>query len=729
MIRLTPNGTLDTTFGTERLARIPLNTNPPGRPLRLLRQNDGKFIILYADEWESYPPLLYRLHPDASLDNTFGNNGSLSVQLNRARDIALQPAGVLVFGKNNEMNDANMVRVQRYTVANGALDLSFGESGTQAILFADAAGVTPHRPKVTDDNKIALVTTLNTPKQPDLIGVAKLTANGDIDLTFNQDGLATISPPKTFLNTTAEDILLTPDGITIVGSAEFMQSLGFSVLVAQLTPDGILDSSFGSNGFYYRDDVAHLKNGNRIILNGDGEFLIGGTRSVMAILKLKPNGAPDYTYGPQGQYTLGSTSSIAVEKIVPQDDGQLVIYSPVPGGTFLFRVHADGTRDTTYGTQGVARIPAPAQGNTGPAAVGASMDALNRLVLVGFTEIVGTTPFLSRITQDGVLDDTFGQTGHLFFGVPDQEQAHDVAIDEEGRFVVVGRLQHSGLPDDLVIRRLLTTGTSDTTFGDNGVVMLPNCSAVAPSYVELAVQSHLATMADGDLIVAAYCDRDAASVTMMIRLNSDGSFDGDFGNNGVVLVPVPFVDWVVSSAGEITLLHDGFYTDDTTWIVSRYAPNGVPDKSFGDNGQVSHLIPNIATLSPKAIVRESNGNYVLLGSEFLGTFGTFDSRVARLLPTGALDTTFGDMGLAHFDLERLEIPSDLALHDHYAIVAGPLSPNETLTFGIARFLIATSAIPTPTPTITSTPTIVPSNTPPVVSNTVLYLPLVQRENP
>ncbi len=79
VVRFTENGVLDTTFGTEGVASIPVIEVENDFDC-LVVQDDGKIVASghYANELLSFALLVVRFLPDGTLDDTFGDNGIIN---------------------------------------------------------------------------------------------------------------------------------------------------------------------------------------------------------------------------------------------------------------------------------------------------------------------------------------------------------------------------------------------------------------------------------------------------------------------------------------------------------------------------------------------------------------------------------------------------------------------------------------------------------------------------
>ncbi len=266
---------------------------------------------------------------------------------------------------------------------------------------------------------------------------------------------------------------------------------------------------------------------------------------------------------------------------------------------------------------------------------------------------------------DGDLDPTFGSGGMVTTDINrSTDIANAVAIQTDGKLVVVGHTYKNNdfSGEDFVVTRYQTDGTLDTTFGIRGRVRtdFPGLAAV-PSAVVI--------QPDGKIVVAggAFPLFAFAGNFEVVRYNPNGSLDPSFGSGGIVTTNFP----QGSYASAVALQPDGkiiaagtVYVDfiigdssDTDFALARYNPDGTPDTTFGNGGQVS---TDFAGFEDDAfsILIQPDGKIVAVGSaNDPATF--YDFAVARYLSNGTIDTTFGvggkvrtDFGDQNFDRAR-----------------------------------------------------------------------------
>src|ERR1035438_4542563 len=126
--------------------------------------------------------------------------------------------------------------------------------------------------------------------------------------------------------------------------------------------------------------------------------------------------------------------------------------------------------------------------------------------------------------QAGHLDPTFGHGGIVTTDFGQQTQSNNaatanaVAIQADGKIVVVGGIPNPvGFPVSAVAR-YNTNGSLDTSFGTSGIASIPSLEDIPLTSV--ALQS------DGKIV--------AVGVNVVVRYLTNGTLDSSFGSNGIV---------------------------------------------------------------------------------------------------------------------------------------------------------------------------------------------------
>jgi uncharacterized delta-60 repeat protein len=297
---------------------------------------------------------------------------------------------------------------------------------------------------------------------------------------------------------------------------------------------------------------------------------------------------------------------------------------------------------------------------------------------------------------DGDLDPTFGTGGMLMTDINrSTDIATAVAVQADGKLVVVGTTykQNDYSDEDFVVARYNTDGTLDNTFGRGGKVRtdFPGLAAV-PSAVVI--------QPDGKIVVAggAFPLFTFAGDFKVVRYNPNGSLDRSFGNGGIVTTTFPEgsyasdvalqPDGKIIAAGTVFVDFNIGDSSDTDFALARYNPDGTPDTTFGNGGQVS---TNFVGLEDDAfsVLIQPDGKIVAVGSaNSPATY--YDFAAVRYLSNGTIDTTFGVAGKVSTDFgdQNFDRASSAALQPDGRIVAAGFAISHgggVQNFAVARY--------------------------------------------
>ena len=259
------------------------------------------------------------------------------------------------------------------------------------------------------------------------------------------------------------------------------------------------------------------------------------------------------------------------------------------------------------------------------------------------------------LAVDGDLDPTFGKDGKVLTDFDHSTDiANAVAIQADGKFVVVGTTyQDNDFSDeDFAVARYNPDGTLDETFGVGGKVQTDFTGLAA-------VASSVVVQPDGKIVVAggAFPLFTFAGDFKVARYNPDGSLDTSFGDGGIVTTTFPEgsyafdvalqADGKIIAAGTVFVDFDPGESSNTDFALARYNPDGSPDATFGNGGQVSTDFLGLEDDAFSVLI-QPDGKIVAVGSaNDPATF--YDFAAVRYLSNGTLDTTFGVAGKVHTD--------------------------------------------------------------------------------
>jgi uncharacterized delta-60 repeat protein len=259
--------------------------------------------------------MLLRLTPNGSIDDTFGGGGGmapctyLSPTLPTGfGEIAQRPNGAIVAAGPSYPTERNRDFALVQYDANGNPDGTFGVNGQALAGFpADA----PVGPFVLQPDGKAVVTgqlTVDNGDMPADLAVARFNVDGSLDTTFGSGGRASFSIYQAAAGPSA--VVLQSSGAIVI--AVGLDTLDSVFTLVRLTPGGQLDTNFGTGGvssvgfFGQGDDVYGLS------LEGDDSLLAGGLVGVptdagyplpaYGFVHFLASGAVDTSFGTGGKF-------------------------------------------------------------------------------------------------------------------------------------------------------------------------------------------------------------------------------------------------------------------------------------------------------------------------------------------------------------------------------------------------------------------------------------------
>ncbi len=174
----------------------------------------------------------------------------------------------------------------------------------------------------------------------------------------------------------------------------------------------------------------------------------------------------------------------------------------------------------------------------------------------------------------------------------------------------------------------------------------------------------------------------AAALAVLTPVSSaaDGALDGTFGAGGRVFTDFPgglssAETAVVQPDGKIVAGGCGGFLTDSAFALVRYQSNGFLDTSFGSAGKVvTEQLGSGGCIEDLAL--QPDGKIIAVGAS------SGQLAVARYLPNGALDPSFGNRGITTTDLGGDDSGSAALLQPDGKILVAGYSNND---FALARY--------------------------------------------
>ena len=405
---------------------------------------------------------------------------------------------------------------------------------------------------------------------------------------------------------------------------------------------GDIDLTFGQAGVVFVDFNLFYDSSRTVAVQPDGLLVVGGDGWVSStahyhfgLVRLLPDGSLDETFGNGGRVITQIAILSTISRVLVQPDGKIVAAGAAQFGNYYrftaVRYLADGTLDPTFGTGGIVTTDIGADHDGAGDMV---LQPDGKLVLFGYRvdpPVTGGSVrswALVRYNSNGTLDPTFGNGGIVITKHgPLSDSLHAGALQTDGKIVAVGEMSPGGgAPTDVALARYLPNGSLDSSFGTGGKVVTQT-----PLVSELG--------------------------------------------NGVVIQP----DGKIVVAGSAKI-NNVFHM-----ALTRYMANGALDTSFGVGGRTT-IAPGGLALA-QTILLQPDGKLVVAGQSKLGASNEYC--LARFLPNGTLDTTFGNAGVTYVVMSTVDdIPYDIAAQADGSIVVVGQSYTDAnwYDFGITRVL-------------------------------------------
>jgi uncharacterized delta-60 repeat protein len=409
-----------------------------------------------------------------------------------------------------------------------------------------------------------------------------LAASGSLDTSFDGDGLVItdVNAAHPGRNDIATDIALQSDGKIVAAGYSFIPSTAtMDFAITRYTTDGLPDSNFSGDGklitnFGAQDAVYS------IVVQSNGKIVVAGSTCVndicdLALARYNPNGTLDSTFSGDGKLTtdVGGKDNSTYGGLAIQPNGKIVVagqsFNGVDYNFTVYRYNANGTPDTTF-------------------------------------------------SGDGKI--SFG------FGAGKQDFGEDLALQSDGKIVVVGETCDANHDCNFAAARLTAAGALDKTFSGDGKQIINMGGFDVPRCVSLQT--------DGKIVLAGYKSVAAGAYFAVARLNTNGSLDTSFNGTGRKIISIGngsyalVTDMLVQPEGKIVAFGLAKVGATYDFALARLNANGALDSTFSGDGKLTIDFGYDET--GYALAQQADGSYVLAG--YIDDGSQIDFALARVLP-------------------------------------------------------------------------------------------------
>lgn len=266
--------TLDTAFGdngqiSESFGGI------SNKGFAVVVQPDGAIIVAGSKSSSADQDFsLIRYLADGSYDSSFNIDGRVVTPIGRADDeilaVGLLADGRIVAAGYSE-NDTDRDFALACYFPDGSLDTSFGDQGTVLIQIGNGHDEITAL-TVTPDNQI-IIAGVAEGTSGSVIVVGRFYDDGTLDVGFGEEGLSLIGVGD---DAVAEGVLVLESG-RIVISGSYSEQQKTSLALIGVTVDGVVDAGFGVKGIAVASDVFGNSEGYGITATEEGKIYLAAS--------------------------------------------------------------------------------------------------------------------------------------------------------------------------------------------------------------------------------------------------------------------------------------------------------------------------------------------------------------------------------------------------------------------------------------------------------------------
>lgn len=321
--KILANGEQDMSFGISGRVDIPYGTT--SGLSKAIQLSDNKILV------STYSASLIRLNPDGQLDSTFGTGGVLNIRnlsnaLGVIDDFIISNDNKILlavdyYDSNDGSDNTGVLKLNM----NGTIDNSFGTNGIVMYKFNEDDNYYEYPVSIIQDfsDKIVLTSLSSNRSEANNsdINVSKLNFDGTFDNTFGTNGKVTHICNEPI---SQYGIINTSENGYIINYSSYggLIKNGYSHTM-KLNNDGTINTNFGNNGI--AEDFAGSSNTSAMILQTDDKILKAGIKNnQFSISRYNPDGSIDITFGNSGEISTPISIESKIDNILIQSDGKLL---------------------------------------------------------------------------------------------------------------------------------------------------------------------------------------------------------------------------------------------------------------------------------------------------------------------------------------------------------------------------------------------------------------------
>ncbi|MCB9202971.1 MAG: T9SS type A sorting domain-containing protein [Flavobacteriales bacterium] len=338
-----------------------------------------------------------------------------------------------------------------------------------------------------------------------------------LDETFGNNGVATISGESDYVVIESK---IQPGGKILIAGHRINGINRFENFICRFNSNGIIDTTFGLNGYYILNHVNEDDNGPSFYLLSDGSIIIVSNVSDSKLTKLTSNGILDSSFALGGILSFSNyeISDYGKNNSLILNDNTILLLgnSLYSSNTKLVKVNLnDGVIDSNFGTNGELEISIP--NNQIDEIINNSNNYY--YFITSEDSITKKIQHLVRFDSNFNLDSSFNITlsdilsSHFIFHniliTENEILDYSAETDEEDNLFEITNLKKYNL-----------NGTLDNSFGTDGIIQFNN------QYFSTPYKNN------NKIYLYGYKNESNDFNSLISRYNLDGSIDTTFNSIG-----------------------------------------------------------------------------------------------------------------------------------------------------------------------------------------------------
>jgi len=414
-------------------------------------------------------------------------------------------------------------------------------------------------------------------------------------------------------------------GVVRAGASMALLAIVVAVIALQAAVPGQIDATYGTDGITRVPYGAYGTTVAASVQQPDGKMVVAGTVAINSwldpytnstrfetdavVMRFTPGGALDTSFGTNGitTFDLGSRDDyvvgVALDPSQDPANPRIVVAGTFQDPTFsrrrfgAARLSAGGVLDADFGAGGIASTDFVVDPNyfwRSDAEVSAvAVQADGKIVLGGMARdesTADTTGFgfaITRLDQNGARDGTFTPLRQFLDAGPyAMSWVTALAIDADGSIVAAGQRYDVNGQRACFLARLPSTGGTPSLVQSLAITNTAAITLFPPS----------AGAAEGDILVAGTLNRGLISNPQndfaLERRHPDGAADAGFGAGGLAWIDSGGTQDVglamaIHPSGAIIVAGSAGPYGPAYFGVARFLPSGAPDTTFGETDPAS----------------------------------------------------------------------------------------------------------------------------------------------